>query len=240
MPSDQPGAAGAALDKPSSAGTQAIGVLIADDHPLFLEAVRTRIERLLPHARVLEAASLDAVLALAADGAGIRIILLDYNMPGMAGASGVAKVIDAFPNTAVAIMSGVARADDVHAVVQAGARGYLPKTMEAAHFATAINALLDGMSYVPADVVRELTAGRDAAPSAASDPAQAFEALSPREREVLACLAGGLSNKEIGRRLTLAEVTVKLHVRQILRKIDARNRSEAAALATRAGMTPPE
>jgi DNA-binding NarL/FixJ family response regulator len=104
--------------------------------------------------------------------------------------------------------------------------------MESDHFATAITIVLGGGSYLPIEILQE---GEGAATAASSE--KPFESvLTPREKDVLVRLAVGASNKEIARELSLAEVTVKLHVRQILRKIEARNRSEAASMAVRAGL----
>jgi DNA-binding NarL/FixJ family response regulator len=103
-------------------------VIIADDHPLYREAVRLRVERSFPSARTWEAGSLDELLALRAviDGKP-DLILLDLHMPGMTDASLVARVVETF-DAPVALVSGLANAADITSAVQAGARGFLPKT----------------------------------------------------------------------------------------------------------------
>jgi DNA-binding NarL/FixJ family response regulator len=203
--------------------------IVADDHPLYREAVRLRLERLFPAAEIAEAASLDDLLRL---GAAIKdkldLILLDLHMPGMAGAGGLARVIAAFPGTPVAMMSGLAESADVMEAVRAGARGFLPKTMPPDLFAAALGILINGGTYVPAEILQ--------AQDAAGGLRSVLGGLTPREQQVLVRLATGTPNKEIGRDLGVAEVTVKLHVRQILKKIGARNRSEAAAIAAKAGL----
>lgn len=215
-------------------------IIVADDHPLYREAVKLRLERLLPDCHVVEVGSLEELLRCAQEKPTPRIdlVLLDLYMPGMASGPGVGAVVQALPDTPVALMSGAASPQDVARAVAAGARGFLPKTLASELFAMAISMILAGGTYMPTESVQAGgTAADGRAPGGASPLGYGFaDTLSPRERQVLVRLSSGASNKEIGRELNLAEVTVKLHVRQILRKIKARNRSEAAAMATRAGL----
>jgi two-component system nitrate/nitrite response regulator NarL len=214
-------------------------VLVADDHPLYREAVRLRVERLLPDCSVVEAGSLDQVLA-AIGGPSVLppfdLILLDIHLSDSDPEVSVEKVIGVAPDTPVILMSGTANARTIKQAVARGARGFIPKTMQSELFATALSMVLGGGSYLPVEILQE-------APIVLSEPPplprvdKKFEdILTARERQVLSLVATGASNKEIGRELNLAEVTVKLHVRQILRKIGARNRSEAASIATRAAL----
>jgi two-component system, NarL family, nitrate/nitrite response regulator NarL len=205
--------------------------IVADDHPLYREAVRLRLERSFPAADVAEASTVAELLRLGDESsARLDLILLDLNMPGMTGAEAIGRVVSAFPQTPVVLMSGLANAADVTAGVRAGARGFLPKTMAPDHFAAALSMIVGGGTYVPADILQIPVLE-------ASVPApHALDRLTPREQQVLVRLATGAPNKEIGRDLGLAEITIKLHVRQILKKIGARNRSEAASIATRAGL----
>ena len=211
-------------------------IIVADDHPLYREAVKLRLERLLPDSRVIEVGSLEELLAQAraVPPLPVDLVLLDLYMPGMESGPGVDAVVRALPDAPVALMSGAASAQDVRQAISAGARGFLPKTMASELFAMAISMILAGGTYLPAEMAQASGAGMAELRSGAGGGFA--EALSPRERQVLVRLSSGASNKEIGRDLNLAEVTVKLHVRQILRKIKARNRSEAASMATRAGL----
>jgi two-component system nitrate/nitrite response regulator NarL len=206
---------------------------------MFLEALGSAIERLRPDATIERAASLDDILRHAAHDDGFDLVLVDYHMPGISGTEGVRTAIEAFPRATVAVISGQATTANIHAAIRAGARGFVPKTLAPEQFAAAINALLTGTTYVPVDVVRELLAAPSGAAAVSAMGDGAFASLSSREREVLRGLTEGLSNKEIGRHLSLAEVTVKLHVRQIFKKIGARSRSDAVAMAMRAGAVDP-
>ncbi len=217
-------------------------ILLADDHPLYLEAVQERLQRLLPDAELLLAARLDEAISKAqASDAALDLVLLDYNMPGIDDAEGVSKAIDTMPSVPVAIMSGIATPEEVQKVIKAGARGFLPKSMSSSQFNAAITLLLSGGTYLPTDILTSLMTDaesgqkeKSAFDAQARELNEALTALTGRELEVMKRLTVGLSNKEIGRELNLAEITVKLHVRQILKKLSLRNRSEAAALGTRA------
>jgi two-component system nitrate/nitrite response regulator NarL len=220
-------------------------ILLADDHPLYLEAVHERLRRVLPEAELIDATSLEEVLdAARATASPLSLVLLDYNMPGVSSAAGVAQAIAEIPDVPVAIMSGIASPDEVQKVIKAGARGFLPKTMSSTQFAAAINVLLSGGTYLPTDILTALMDAGDAAEAASNSPLDiraremkgALDTLKDRELEVLRHVSSGLSNKEIARELGLAEITIKLHVRQVLKKLHLRNRSEAASLATRAGL----
>jgi two-component system nitrate/nitrite response regulator NarL len=207
-------------------------ILVADDHPLYREAVTTQIHRLYPEAGVDQVGSFDDLLSSARQVGAYDLFLVDYHMPGMM-ESGIASLTASFPGTPIAVISGTANSDDVRASVRAGARGFVSKTATADHLAHTIQLVLAGGTSVPADML-------SAAPTApAASMAAAPEwmgRLSPREREVLAAVARGISNKQIGRELNLAEVTVKLHLRAIFRKTGVHTRSEAAVLATKAGI----
>lgn len=211
--------------------------IIADDHPLYREAVGLRLQRQQGGAEITEVGKLDELMALAGtDAASAELILLDLRMPGMEGGGSVAQVVAAFPDSAVVLVSGAAGYDDIHQAIDAGARGFLPKTLSSKHFAGAVSMILAGGTFLPAETL--LMNGPPPPAPLKQNGAEAMVAadLTTRQQQVLVQLAAGATNKEIGRNLDIAEVTVKLHIRQILRKINARNRAEAASIATRAGL----
>lgn len=223
-------------------------ILVADDHPLFREALCLRLERLLAPVEIAEAGTLGEVLQhLAPQTRVFDLILIDFWMPGMGLGPGIAQVLAAAGTAPVVLVSGGADPQEVKRAIDAGVRGYLPKTMPSPLLDSAISMLVKGGTYVPIELLTELAqypavapaipeAGLQPMSDTASLKQNLIDVLTPREHKVLLHLATGASNKEIGRDLSLAEVTVKLHVRQILRKINARNRSEAASIATRAGL----
>lgn len=203
-------------------------ILIADDHPLYREALRARLERIFREAKITEVGSLNELSRN--ETKDYQLLLLDYHMPGMS-AEALKKLTADFPDLPIAIISGITNSADVRAVVAAGARGFIPKTASGPHLLNALQILLAGGTTVPADSLAPINPG-NAQPIEGTAPRLA--SLTRREREVLVKLVRGLSNKEIGRELGLAEATVKLHLRTIFRKIGARSRAEAAVLASKA------
>lgn len=198
-------------------------VLIADDHPLYLDAACTNIGRAFAGAEIVAVRTVAEALERVCDSGPFQLILLDYFMPGMAGAPSIAQLVAASGGAFVAVMSGNASPEDVGACIAAGAKGYLPKTMDAAMFSAAVNMILIGATYVPAEFAG--TARPEALASGETKD------LSARELDVLELIVEGASNKEIGRKLEIQEVTVKLHANRIFNKLGVRNRAQAAVMA---------
>ena len=211
--------------------------VIADDHPLYREAVGLRLQRQLSDPEIVEVGNLDELMALAGGtGKPVELILLDLRMPGMQGGHTVEEVIAAFREAAVVLVSGAANFEDIKRAIDAGARGFMPKTLSAKLFAGAISIVLTGGTFLPAETLQMNGSQALSIPLAHRDGSALAAGLTRRQRQVLVQLAAGATNKEIGRNLDIAEVTVKLHIGQILRRINARNRAEAASIATRAGL----
>lgn len=212
-------------------------VVVADDHPLFREALRLRLERVLEAAEIFEVGTLDELLRLLLRGSNFDLILVDLWMPGLGPGAAIESLLDACADNPVVLMSGAATAADVKHAIDLGCRGFLPKTMSPKQLDAAVSILATGGTYLPAEILVEAAEITAVSRDGGTNLRQLIsDTLTPREYQVLLRLMSGSSNKEIGRELSLAEVTVKLHVRQILRKINARNRSEAASIATRAGI----
>jgi len=198
-------------------------ILLADDHPLFVEALQVLIERSIPASIMVVVGDLDATHRALATPPGFDLAVLDLHMPGGHGIEGVERTLKRFPTTPILVMSGNAGHADVSCLIGLGVRGFLPKNLPPAVMAAALQVVTSGGTYVPADY-----AGPRLGPVSRSS---GEGGLTPREVEVLALLATGQANKEIGRALSLQEITVKLHVRNIFRKLGVRNRVEAANAA---------
>jgi two-component system nitrate/nitrite response regulator NarL len=200
-------------------------IIIADDHPLYMEALAYRIQRIFADAHVVQVTCLEEALAVANNAKkAVRMFLLDYHMPGVSSAT-LEHLVRQYPTARVAVISGSADPDEVREVVRAGAHGFIPKTAKVDHLQHALQMLLAGGTSVPAEYLLRAEPPVRMATWAAD--------LSDREIEVMGCLARGLSNKQIARELGLAEVTAKLHVSSIFRKTGANSRSEAAVLASK-------
>ncbi|MFT6911914.1 MAG: two-component system nitrate/nitrite response regulator NarL [Paracoccaceae bacterium] len=155
------------------------------------------------------------------------LVLLDYGMPGMDGLNGLGRALELSKGKPVALMSGIAPKAVAKEAMEAGAVGFLPKTMGAKSLVNAIRFMAMGEKFVPVDFLsREETEVEN--PLA--------KTLTARELDVLSGLCRGLANKEIARELDLQEVTIKLHVKTLCRKLDAKNRTHAAMIAKEAGV----
>lgn len=220
-------------------------ILIADDHPLYLTAIQTLLERLLEESDVETVRSFDQAAAATRRGRVYDLLLLDYSMPGMNGAEGVRSMVKAAAPAPVVVMSGVAHPVEVGACIAAGARGFLPKTLDSKVFSSALSVILNGGSYLPVEMHQALCppSMSNAAPSPApalalaplSDAANDLDAaegrgFTERERAVMAMVVEGLSNKEIARQLNLREVTIKVQLTRIYKKLGAKNRAQAATI----------
>ena len=201
-------------------------ILIADDQELVRETIAAFL-RQDPGFTVDIAADLPGALAAVRRDGPYDLVMLDYMMPGMNGLEGLAAMRAAVPGTAVAILSGTAPRSVAEQALAEGAAGFLPKTMSTKSLVAAARFMAAGEVYAP--VLR-------AADRVEGSGGSGIAPLTPRELEVLRRLCRGMANKEIARDLDLQEVTVKLHVKTLYRKIDARNRTHAAMIAKEAGL----
>jgi DNA-binding NarL/FixJ family response regulator len=204
-------------------------ILIADDHALFRKGLRLLLSDSYPRADVRDVESLDAALEGLSNSAPVDLAILDLKMPGMDGVESLRAVREAYPETAILVLSGSDARNDVLGALGAGVHGYVVKSSPDADLLSAIERVRRGQVYVPPQLA---SAVPEPAP-ATSDPPIAFDGLTPRQKDVLRLLAKGKSNKEIARDLDLAEGTVKIHLAAVLRFLKARNRTEAAVLAAR-------
>jgi len=207
-------------------------VFIADDHPIFLDAICEEVGRAGGDISVNKGENLESVLNLGDQLSAFDVLVIDFSMPGMDGVEGVRKVLVRHPGANIAIMSGVALPADVKAVIDAGAKGFIPKTLNGGAFVAAVNLIAAGGTFVPTDYLGE---GHDA-DNADQHPRHDTFSLTPRENEVLAHIVEGQSNKEIAHALEIEEVTVKLHARRIFQKLGVKNRVQAAKAAMDAGL----
>ncbi|MDO9569592.1 MAG: response regulator [Hydrogenophaga sp.] len=231
-----------------------IQLLLVDDHTLFRRGLR---------ALLLQDERFDVVCEAADAGEALRCVeryrpdvtLLDNHLPGVRGVDAVRGLKEAAPNMRILMLTVSENQDDLAAALQAGADGYLLKTVESDQLGDAIVKVLDGESVVSPEMMSKLfkafrnqsprTPGAPVADAAiAPAPLQApalskadgLALLSAREREILALIARGDSNKLIARELDIAETTVKIHVQHILRKLHLTSRVQAAVFAVHQGL----
>jgi two-component system nitrate/nitrite response regulator NarL len=201
-------------------------VLIVDDHPLFRKGLSQLLQTVADLVVVGEATGgvdgLEQARALAPD-----LVLLDHNMRDMSGLEVLRELRAARPALRVVMITVSDQAEDLVAALQAGADGYLLKDMEPEAMLEALRQAADGRSVVSDDLTHHLVA----AVRGDARPPSAAAGLTEQELRILERIACGLSNKLIGRELNIAEGTVKVHVKHILRKLGLRSRVEAAVWA---------
>ncbi|HXZ50348.1 MAG TPA: response regulator [Usitatibacter sp.] len=212
--------------------SEPIRVVVIDDHTLFRRGLTALLGREPGFAVVGEAADgFEGIRVAAASRP--DVVLLDLNMPGISGVEALQAIRKEAPGAHVVMLTVSEDAEDLLAALRAGADGYLLKNIDSEFLVESIRRAAEGESVVSSEMTGKLVKGVRAGPAAA--PA---DGLSPREREILAHLARGSSNKEVARALELAESTVKIHVQHILRKLNLSSRVQAAVWAIEHGVAP--
>lgn len=192
-------------------------ILIADDHDLVRDTIAAYLESEAAF-QVSKASDLSGAMDVLNGDLIVDLAVLDYHMPGMNGLDGLQQVRRAHPAVRVTLLSGVASRDVAAEALTRGADGFIPKSMTAASMVNAIQFVLSGERYMPVDMQ-------------SFDSPAPFADLSRRERETLEQLCLGLSNKEIARALSVQEATIKLHIKNLMAKMGAANRTQAALMA---------
>jgi NarL family two-component system response regulator LiaR len=209
-----------------------IRVLIADDHAVVRQGLRTFLDLQEEIAVVGEAADGEEALA-AVDRLAPDVVLMDLVMPRLDGIEAIRRIRERSPATRVIVLTSFGDDDKVFPAVRAGAAGYLLKDVQPQELVRAIRTVQDGQALLhPSVAARLMEEIADDSRQRVPDP------LTPREREVLTLVARGLSNKAIARECDVSEKTVKTHVSNILGKLGVNDRTQAALWAVREGLVP--
>ena len=215
----------------------AIRVLVVDDHKVVRSGLQSFLEMVPDIEVVAEAPDGDAALASISEmidlGTAPDVILMDLVMPGMGGIEATAAILARWPDMRVVAMTSFSEASRAQSALRVGASGYVLKDAEGDEVAEAIRAAIRGEIHLDAAIARDVTrALREPRPFG-------IEALTEREREVLALVGRGLSNRAIAMRLALSERTARTHVSNILRKLGMESRTQAALAAVHEGLAEP-
>ena len=233
--------------------TRSIRLLLVDDHSLFRRGLKALLEQDDRFTVAAEAGDVgEALRCLEREQP--DVILLDNHLPGVRGVDAIPALKETLPSAKVLMLTVSENENDLAAALQAGADGYLLKTVESDQLAGTIVKVLDGESVISPEMMTKLVAVFRSRPASAAMQAtppapplaenhappepvdERLADLSPREREILLLIARGDSNKGIARELDIAETTVKIHVQHILRKLGLSLRVQAAVYASSRGL----
>ncbi|UZW57700.1 response regulator transcription factor [Sphingobium sp. JS3065] len=199
-------------------------ILIADDHPLFRQALTVAVMKVAPEAGIVEAGTLAAAVRAASEAVVLRLILLDLKMPGAVGYSGIALLHAERPGVPILVVSSADGAKTAEEAQALGAVGFLSKDSDLSVIETAIARALSGHRLPPAPPRPEDAVQKEIA------------SLTPTQLKVLLEVLNGKLNKQIAHDLMMSEATVKAHMTAIMRKLDVQNRTQAALVARSLGL----
>ncbi|WP_436322799.1 response regulator [Vibrio cidicii] len=197
-------------------------IIIADDHPLFRNALFQSVHMAVSGANLLEADSLEALLNLLAREEEPDLLLLDLKMPGANGMSGLIQLRAEYPDLPIVVVSASEEPSVVTQVKSHDAFGFIPKSSDMRTLIAALNQVLNGDPYFPEGLIINN--------AACNDLAEKIAALTPQQYKVLGMLSDGLLNKQIAYELNVSEATIKAHMTAIFRKLDVKNRTQAVIL----------
>jgi len=203
-------------------------LIIADDHPLFRDALRQAVTVVLRSAKIDEAGSFNDLTAMLERDSEVDLVLLDLSMPGISGFSGLIYLRTQYPAIPVVIVSA---SDDVATIrrsLEFGASGFIPKRFGVETLRDAILKVMEGDVWVPPDI--DMSAPADPETAKLRDR---LMRLTPQQVRVLMMLSEGLLNKQIAYELSVSEATIKAHVSAILQKLGVESRTQAVIAAAK-------
>lgn len=196
--------------------------IVADDHPLFRGAIRSALMLASPDSDVAEAGTFEEATRLVVENPDADLILLDLNMPGSSGLSGLISLRAAQPSVPVVVISATDDGVTVRRAIDLGASGYVSKSAGMEEIREAISTVLAGGISTP----RSLELTKETDPEVA-DLIPRIQSLTPQQKRVLGMLGEGLLNKQIAYELSVSEATIKAHVSAILQKLNVDSRTQA-------------
>ncbi len=207
---------------------EAVRILIADDHPLVLGALRQAVSGAIAGVEIHEAQDFDSLAAALEAHPDMDLVLLDLSMPGVRGFSGLLYLRAERPGLPVIVVSANEDRAVMRHCLEFGAAAYVPKSLDVESMRAAIRAVLDGGRWAPADLNDKTPPNKEA-----SALVKRLSSLTPQQIRVLMMLNQGLLNKQIAYELSVSEATVKAHVSAILQKLGVESRTQAVILAGR-------
>jgi DNA-binding NarL/FixJ family response regulator len=203
--------------------------LIADDHPLFREALKSALLNSFEGLTIIEADCFSTTLKLVTQECELDLLLLDLHMPGNDGLNGLIRLRELHPELPVAIVSGSEDLNIVAKVMTHGALAFIPKSSSSGEISMAINEVLQGEVWLPQDLREKINALKNED----AEQEMLLASLTPQQSKVLSYLHQGLLNKQIAYELNISEATVKAHITVIFRKLGVYNRTQAVLLTSK-------
>ena len=202
-------------------------LVVADDHPLFRTALVHTLDKAKPGCDITEVGTLSELLAQLKQDDDVDLLLLDLHIPEAFGFTGLIQVLENYEHVPVLVVSGNENPDVIHKAMRLGASGFLIKSASNDDIVNAVDAVLAGQNWLPANL-----------PPASSEaneelPAERIAALTPQQLRVLTMVSAGLYNKQIADELNVTDATVRAHVTEIFRKLGVTNRTQAVILFSR-------
>lgn len=209
-------------------------ILLADDHPMYRDALRGALELNLDELNLLEASDLSETVNSLHEN-DVDLLLFDLHMPGSSDLFGLIHIRKLFPDLPVAVVSGIEDVGIVSKVMNAGALGFIPKTTKASDVAKAVASILEGEVWVPEKMPSDVTDFDEGFVQLA----ESVSSLTPAQYKVLCFMRDGLLNKQIAYELDIAVATVKAHVTAVFKKLGINNRTQAVLIASQLQLEQP-
>jgi DNA-binding NarL/FixJ family response regulator len=211
-----------------------VNLLIADDHPLYRDALKGALNIAFNDLNIVESGDLNSTVS-ELEKQEFDLLLLDLHMPGSSDLFGLLHIQKAYSDLPIAVVSGTEDVSLISKVVGLGAMGFIPKTASAEDINNAVTTMLEGDVWVPESVRQQI----EQVDETFSELAENVASLTPSQYKVLCYMRDGLLNKQIGYNLDIAEATVKAHVTAIFRKLNINNRTQAVLIASELQLEPP-
>ncbi|MGY9047381.1 hypothetical protein P775_04645 [Puniceibacterium antarcticum] len=203
-------------------------VVIVDDHPLYGDALASALRHVFQECRIETTRSLGEAMALLESDVAPDLVMFDLKLPDVTGISGFLSLRDRIPDTPILVISSLTSLDVVHALMEAGAAGFLPKDASAQVLKSVLFDVSAGRKYLPKEFQK--AANVDPARPDCQQVNQKLADLTPQQTKIMKLICAGKPNKQIAYELSLAEATVKAHITALLRRLGVQNRTQAAVL----------
>ncbi|GLR69943.1 LuxR C-terminal-related transcriptional regulator [Agaribacter marinus] len=196
--------------------------LIADDHPLYREALKGALKTEFDRVTYLESDSFNSTVNVIRNNRRLNLLLLDLNMPGCDNFYGLLRIKQTYPDLPIAVVSATDSIDVISQVLEFGADAFIPKTTPTTDLIIALKTVLDGEKWIPEHIKKELVEVN----SDTLEIAQQVKELTPKQFQVLRFIKQGMMNKQIADHLSVTEATVKAHISMIFKRLNVKSRTQ--------------